>query len=1166
MKSFDEKVKDIVDVREHETIKDLLADPAKTLSNYHFTDATSELMCKWLDRIATVQSQGGTAFALAGYRGVGKSHFLSSLGALVSRPDLRSKVPDTHVASSAQSLFRRHYPIAYVRRGTLPTLLDEFKEAMATVFDASVENMGDSIPGILEAVSGKSGDLPFVLIIDTAFERGTRVSRDDGPTLAEIAETAKRLNIFVGVALDDDIAGADGPNSSIARSFAIDYLDQEHLYKVVNSQIFVKKPTKQQTVQELYTYFREVLPSFRWSEYKFSTLYPLHPAILEIAPFVRLYVHDFALLSFASIAGERILARPANSLIGLDSVFDNAEKGLRKIKDLEEAFAAYDILNSGVIAEIPVMQRLQAKLVLKALMLLSLDGQGATAAEISAGMLIYDEADPLKAVTIVHDYVQKFADALPDDIQIHAEEGRQTRYGFKVSSKDNLNRAVAEAVPEVSKDVIPKILRNMMIDRFDDCSFSSESDDVRKDWMDTQIEWRGGIRRGRIFWAAPDSVGLSEHAVTADSMMDWEVQIDLGSADAAGSSGDIPRVIWKPDELRAEEIETILRYYVLSTNTKIREEFPEQIGASLHAHTFSVEKIFSRAFLEDGKLVIDGFDFNCTDEAKTSQEMSGVFASMLEPLFETRYPSHPQFVQRLGVPEVAMLAEQLYGGSRHDLAEVQPLAHVFALPLGLVEQQGGMLVPETFEKLSRLPLIDQILKLVAKSDGETILMKDVYGDLRKPPYGLAREAQHLLLTALVAQRRIEFVTSKGDRINHRSLDLKLIWDDVLGIAVPEGAVHSAKLLAKWATIFVGHEVKSVDASAEQKAVREAFVAWLKEWTDMNIVERFGRVPDHILNARVWQLAAHSGRTLGATAENLTSAIDESITIGEALSRVADIFSDSEEQFEIAKSEMMMVDSFIKGAAMRAEITSYMSGCDLTENEDIEETREQLLQAVDSSYRSPSDASNREMGYLWIKFQRDYGEYFAMRHDAVMRSHTILEGYHEVLRSDEWWEYENLASALSFENPMWGTTEDIKRRFRELGCNFDVREGMKLRPSCVCSFALSSEADWEMFPRTFAETVAAGLADMKRSVVQRKGQIAPMLEAVAKNNGHKDESNIATGLIKKIGSEKDLASLSRPEIAVLRAALSSHPEADHKGGKKTVPNKEVFSEELVLPSI
>jgi hypothetical protein len=61
---------------------------------------------------------------------------------------------------------------------------------------------------------------------------------------------------------------------------------------------------------------------------------------------------------------------------------------------------------------------------------------------------------------------------------------------------------------------------------------------------------------------------------------------------------------------------------------------------------------------------------------------------------------------------------------------------------------------------------------------------------KQPPFGLAREAQHLILTALVAQRRIEFVTTKGDRINRRSLDLKIIWDDIEGVTKPSSVLYA----------------------------------------------------------------------------------------------------------------------------------------------------------------------------------------------------------------------------------------------------------------------------------------------------------------------------------------------------------------------------------------
>ena len=128
MKNIQEKVKDIVDVGSFRRLIDFTADPARTLGRYHFTDVTSDLMGKWLDRISNFQGQQ-SAYALAGYRGVGKSHFLAVLAAILALPDLRSRITDPHVLASAQRLRRRSYSLANVRRGLRDTLLEELKDA-----------------------------------------------------------------------------------------------------------------------------------------------------------------------------------------------------------------------------------------------------------------------------------------------------------------------------------------------------------------------------------------------------------------------------------------------------------------------------------------------------------------------------------------------------------------------------------------------------------------------------------------------------------------------------------------------------------------------------------------------------------------------------------------------------------------------------------------------------------------------------------------------------------------------------------------------------------------------------------------------------------------------------------------------------------------------------
>ena len=57
--------------------------------------------------------------------------------------------------------------------------------------------------------------------------------------------------------------------------------------------------------------------------------------------------------------------------------------------------------------------------------------------------------------------------------------------------------------------------------------------------------------------------------------------------------------------------------------------------------------------------------------------------------------------------------------------------------------------------------------------------------------------------AFVAGRRFEFVTSSGNRINHRSLDLQIIWDDVIGIAKPSDEICSNERLRWWACLITG---------------------------------------------------------------------------------------------------------------------------------------------------------------------------------------------------------------------------------------------------------------------------------------------------------------------------------------------------------------------------
>lgn len=1142
MKRIQEKVKDVVDAKPYKSLRDFTSNPLETVSIYHFTDFTSDLMAKWLDNVASVKASGGAAYALAGYRGVGKSHFLAALGAIVSHPELRSRITDSHASASAERLRRSRYPVAYVRRGTNETLLGELKDAIAKTFEINPASLGDSVSDLLQTAAEKAGELPFVLFVDTAFERSSRVARDDGGLLGEIAEIAKNLGIFAAVALDDDIAGADGINAAIAGNFTIDYLDQEHLYRIVDAHIFPKYRQMQPLLHDIYTGFREVLPHFRWSEQRFAALYPLHPILLEIAPFVRLYEQEFALLGFASEAGAKILGRPANSLIALDEVFDGVEKSFRKIEELKEAFAGYDQLNAAINTQIPVLQRLQAKLVLKALFLLSIEGVGTTAGEISAAMLIYDENAPLKAVQMVEELLEKFAAVSPEGIQRIAEAGREIRYNLKISSQDNLNNALTEVVKSVSPDVVTKILRRVARERFSDWTISDD-ETAGDDSMECQIVWRGGSRRGRLLWNLNHTAAL-ENNFSNSEFLDWEIVIGESpeNSNLTAASAETTKVFWQPAPLKKEETEAILRYWVLLTDKNLREQYGEQMRAAGHAQMMAVEKIWNRIFLEDATLIVDGLDYNFSESARTAQTLSELFSRLLEPFLNERFPEHPHFAETLGTGEVSELVKDFFSGARQSLAETQHLAKTFALPLGLVKQTENNFVLESQENLNKLPLVGEILSEVEKNSGEMTSLKTIYKKLKQSPNGLVREAQQLILTALVANRQIEFVTLEGDRINRRSLDLKIIWDDISGVAKLSGVVYSNKRLIEWARILTGSELPAAfETPEEQKTVKSILENWLADWNESQILERFNRLPDDILNTKIWRLAVHAEKTFGAVADTIKNVIADKISLEDGLHRIADAFSDSEKEFFARTKELVVLEDFMGGAAMREKVWAYLAVCETTRDEKLEFFREKLFAIIEESRANPNETLNREMENLWKTFHARFVEHFADRHDMLMKSNHLQERFDEILRGDDWWEFENLSGLPIFRQSHWNEAQAIRRQFVELNCRFDAREMLDTQPFCACSFSLAKIRDWEKLPAALEEIIERGRKSFRESLSVLGEELVPLVENFSARNKDTEFSQTALRLAEVLKNGfNEVSLLTGNELIVLQKIFADLP--------------------------
>jgi len=1125
MSKIPEKVKDIVELRPYSSIEDFLRDPAITLANYHFSDITSELIVKWFDAIGS-DGRSGSCRALAGFRGVGKSHFLAMVSTIAAYPELRSKLDDSYVAAAAQRLPRRHYPVVNVRRGRKESLVEELVEAVCISFDIKPSSGSSSVREILQNAKAIAGDLPPIILIDTDAARPARVERNDGPILAEIAAVASKTGCFVGIALDDDISGADGPNSAIAGGFTIDFLDQEHLYKVVSGRIFPKVQRMRGVLSGLYETIREAHPDFRWSEQRFSSLYPLHPATMDVAPFVRLYVPNFAVLGFASAVGETILARPADSLIGLEEVFDASEAELRKAKDLESAFATYDQLVTKEIPAMPSGIGQKATLILKTLFLLSLDGRGSTVSEIASSALVFEAGDRDKTIPQVEAILRAFVQAMPDRIIIRSTKDSTPIYSIRLRS-DELGGVLESGLKDLPVEMADVVFLNAVKARFPELASLAVSSDAVCDPIDLQVQWRGGLRPGRIFWNCLPVV-LGEQEMSRDA--DWELLIALEDNGRQVKYEPSSILEWRTDPLRDDERKTLLSHYLLLNDPDVRRRFGEQLSTAVQASSAAVGAVIERSMLSDARIVIDGFDFNFSDAARATGDLSGILSVMLEPLFETRFPDHPKFDRTLSSGIVTKFVSGVYGRNHELLSpESLELAATFGIPLGIVRSRDSGSGPSTREELLQSDIVGRLLTLLPERAGEVISKAVVTAALREPPVGLVVEAQQLLLASVVATGLVEFVTTKGDHINGRSLDLKIDWDEISGISRPRSATYSEEKLLRWARLISASDaISSLEIPEERSVVLSALVDLSADWTKRNPLLMVDNVPETALTTAVWRSMNKTKANYSVMMECIEEAMVGTIDLEECLHRLSMQFGDNPEEFDSVQEAASTCEQFASSNDQRAMIKTYLALSELTADPPTEQARQSLYSALDMSLKEPTEKHNRELGYEWEKFRRAYSEHYVELHDSIARPAELKNRLDEVLRSEEWRFFQCILGVAHIRSKYSQPLREIMREMSEFKCASDPAQTLERVPFCECPFRISMANKLEKLPQGLSNLIQSASQEFDIIVSSNVEEIAEVWSSMADSDNE---------LFESIKNGTSTHELSPDQLSLLVAAIA-----------------------------
>ena len=1062
MKRISEKVRDLVEVRPYIAVDDLFREPDATLSNYRFTDITAFMMSGWFDAVASKDPRQ-MCRAIAGFRGVGKSHFLAAFALLLSHPELRSRSADQHVQSSLHQLLRRHYPVVNVRRGSGPSLLRELQTAAIHQFDLKPEKVGTTIAEAVAVIAECSSGLTPILIIDSNPERNGPIERNDGNDLAEVAECCRSRSVFVGIALDDEISMADGSNSAISKSFNIEYLDPENLHKIVDTYIFPKNPRNQVLLGSLYNGFREAIPDFNWSEQRFSALYPLHPILLELTPFIRSYLPKFALFGFASTAGERILGRPADSLIGIDDVFDAVEFDLRKVPELNAVFAAYDSVSSQIGQNVPVAARHKAKLVLKVLLLNSLAQRPSSGADVAAAMMISDNGEPGNSIRDIDSMLSGYAASLPNAISVDTTDSLRSRYKFNICSNEfekRLNLLIESTEPAA----VDRIYLNAVGERFPEIGpiLTGENESTV-----LFAEWRGSRRPGRIF--------RTNHVPAGDAVearIDWEVALDLFNTGPEGGKSDFTgtRVEWKVGLLSDHEKRSLAAHAALTKDAELRTKYPDEFSATALATANAVSAAVERTIVNDARLVIDGFDFNFSDMARQAASLSQMIGEMLEPLFEAIHFEHPYFVETLTPEIVERFIKSLSEGEDHDQA-----ALTFGVALGVAEfgESGFALLSK--ERLRKAAYVSAALDLIERSEkqAETTITA-IEGRLAEPPGGLTIDAVRIILTAMAHRGLIELVTADHERINGRSIDLKLQWSNIIAAALPGTVKISDEKLLEWARLVCGDEsIVSLSGAEGRTKILEAFVEITAQWERRDPFRAFESVPDTDLNTNMWRHSNKTWESYSATVANVNEALLGNITIEECIDAICSSFASRPELFHRSRESITAIEEFGKARPEIDRIGNYLAVADATRDPEVESARESLREALLKVAKLPSEQGLRELGYCWEKFLRVYTEHYTQLHSRVSApldfrafvQGTLGEGASAGDVGQQRWQ------ELSLDVPP-SQKRTIKRRLDRFNCSIDPEPFLQKAPFCKCGFQPSDASFVDDRDRQHADQLSA----------------------------------------------------------------------------------------------
>jgi hypothetical protein len=1075
------QVKAYVELQNYNEITSF-AEAERVVSSYVITSAVGSLAARLLTDLAAPRSSNSVTQLpslqiITGQRGVGKSHLLAFLRALINVKPLRSTIAEPSLLN-ALGLFGDRM-VTTIEINFAGFERDPFENRLrqvlcetlkhSTYFDD--EKWAAAVKGeqVFEQVlSAMPLGAQLILFVDNLPNRwrvAPETVESDLDWLALIARQANALPLRAVIVRDEE------PGYIESGDAAVYNLPPDNLQEMIARRVLRKTPAQLRELDDLYSELTQLLPGYSWPKEVFAQCYPLHPLIYESAPAVRAAAQSFSLPNFVATSVTRVLSRPATSLITPDEVFDRHEYEFRKNPVLAPTLKLYDQIVTMAIAKLPVSDRLWAKLTLKSLFTFSLIGQPASAYQIAQAQMLTEEGNPSVAYQRVAKILEHFATSCPEALFI---KGGGTDCSYILASVNQavgstIERQLTDAAQEISSDDsrLMELLLTAGIGLFDDLQdIAAEVSPTSPlpSYLPQTFTWRGSQRSIEVC--------LGGQGITESQ---WRLLI-APISEAAPEQSDLQldeyTVVWRPATINSPSflnpLKKLLAWQELA-QTRLAEGVPlsEDYRATREKLNEQVRELFIELYLKNGVLVDLERSFSTTPFA-AERTFSRFLCHAFDALLKQHFPQYPPFTEPLSAEQVQLLIGEFFLGTeeQQNAPAIQQLVAQFASPLGIASRllapdfMGAPYQPDIFsEAVQPYPFMQTMLSFMDQHTDESglanvplIMIERLLSDA---PYGLPYTAQHLLIGALIATNLIELLDEANNReLARDNLTSDFTLGDFTAVRRVASVNYPPTVLAEWARLLTGQVDLAPPITLEsEKRVREAVSRWVEHWRAEELTTRFEQVPMDLLTLSAWR-TVDASKTRFSRVSALAEALSEGkMEVRTALSRIADIFGLDRASLSRIQDEMHALCRFLDWMPTFANLRSYLLAAEPTSETAIEELRTELTTQIQDSRTLLDAEMRRQMESKFTEFCKRYSEFYAAAHEAEVGPTANRQLITSFCTSAEWMRFRLLMELRLESGAFERDAQALLKMAQETRCDLPVLELLQHQPHCCCSFRL-----------------------------------------------------------------------------------------------------------------